>query len=572
VFTRAEALAASIVAFLATAIVSSYLGDAIGFALHPLPIFAISCAASIAFGIQGTARGGPFDLLALTTIVIAVLTWLLWLAWPHLLPIGGGTDLTHHLLLIDYIDRTRRLVHDPALRPYLGEMADYTPGAHLLAVLAGSWMRSDGLHALYTVVAVAVGLKVGMVFLVASRCLTRPDAPQPLHHGGHGGHGGLDEDFSSVSPVSSVVERQSTQLPFALAAVLLLFLPRFFLLGSFTHDSFVAQVVSELFAVTMWWAIVCWDERPAAPALAMIGLAGAAAFLTWPVWLGPVIITLAVVVMLRGTRSISARAQDLAIALLPIACVAAVHAAGRPAAAGIAGTTGFALRPSTATVGWALPALGLAGAAIAAGDRRARTVPIVLGATALQAAVLFVVARVNHADTPYLALKMFYLAIYPLAIGGAYAIGSASRATGVSRGSLLGWAVVVILLIALGRSLVTTPRPSPPITDSLLAAGRWARGHVSPACVDYLVTADDSAYWLHLAVLGNARTTVRSLDSDTFEPHKALVRWILPGGLPYAIADDFDTLPRDIRTNVDVLARFGSAAVVKRRGRASCTP
>ena len=79
-FTRAEALAASIVAFLATAIVSSYLGDAIGFALHPLPIFAISCAASIAFGVQGTARGGPFDLLALTTIVIAVLTWLLWLA------------------------------------------------------------------------------------------------------------------------------------------------------------------------------------------------------------------------------------------------------------------------------------------------------------------------------------------------------------------------------------------------------------------------------------------------------------------------------------------------------------
>src|SRR5439155_11410496 len=95
VFTRAEALAASIVAFLATAIVSSYLGDAIGFALHPLPIFAISCAASIAFSVQGTARGGPFDLLALTTIVIAVLTWLLWLAWPRLLPIGGGTDLKH---------------------------------------------------------------------------------------------------------------------------------------------------------------------------------------------------------------------------------------------------------------------------------------------------------------------------------------------------------------------------------------------------------------------------------------------------------------------------------------------
>jgi hypothetical protein len=32
--------------------------------------------------------------------------WLLWLAWPHLLPISGGSDLTHHLLLVDYIERS----------------------------------------------------------------------------------------------------------------------------------------------------------------------------------------------------------------------------------------------------------------------------------------------------------------------------------------------------------------------------------------------------------------------------------------------------------------------------------
>ena len=51
---------------------------------------------------------------------------------------------------------------------------------------------------------------------------------------------------------------------------------------------------------------------------------------------------------------------------------------------------------------------------------------------------------------------------------------------------------------------------------------------------------------------------------------KGLVRWILPNGLPLAVADDFEALPRDIRTNVDVLARFGPAAVVKRRGPSAC--
>jgi hypothetical protein len=71
-------------------------------------------------------------------------------------------------------------------------------------------------------------------------------------------------------------------------------------------------------------------------------------------------------------------------------------------------------------------------------------------------------------------------------------------------------------------------------------------------------------------VLGNPRTTARSLASETFEPQKAVVRWILPGGLRYAIASDLESLPRDIRTTVDTLARFGRAAVIKRRGESSC--
>ena len=62
----------------------------------------------------------------------------------------------------------------------------------------------------------------------------------------------------------------------------------------------------------------------------------------------------------------------------------------------------------------------------------------------------------------------------------------------------------------------------------------------------------------------------KSLPSHVFDPKKAIVRWILSNGLPFAIADDFDRLPRDIRTNVDVLARFGPAAVVQRRGPSTC--
>ena len=111
---------------------------------------------------------------------------------------------------------------------------------------------------------------------------------------------------------------------------------------------------------------------------------------------------------------------------------------------------------------------------------------------------------------------------------------------------------------------------TPVVTQPVWLAGDWARTHVPPACVDYLVADGYTGYWLHLAVLGNPRAAGRALDDDTFDPKKAIVRWILPGGLPYAIAGDFDALPRDIRTNVDVLARFGPAAVVQRRGASTC--
>ena len=55
------------------------------------------------------------------------------------------------------------------------------------------------------------------------------------------------------------------------------------------------------------------------------------------------------------------------------------------------------------------------------------------------------------------------------------------------------------------------------------------------------------------------------------QPRQTLNRWILGGGVPHAIAEDFEGLPKDIRTSVDVVARFGPAAVVKRRGPSSCS-
>jgi hypothetical protein len=126
---------------------------------------------------------------------------------------------------------------------------------------------------------------------------------------------------------------------------------------------------------------------------------------------------------------------------------------------------------------------------------------------------------------------------------------------------------VVILAVAVARPLTTMRRPKPVVSQPAYLAGRWAREHLPADCVDYLVADGYTAYWLHLAVLGNPRAAGRAMDNDTFEPAKALGRWILPEGLPFAITDDFGALP-DIRTSVDV-THTSPAAVVKRRGPAA---
>jgi hypothetical protein len=148
------------------------------------------------------------------------------------------------------------------------------------------------------------------------------------------------------------------------------------------------------------------------------------------------------------------------------------------------------------------------------------------------------------------------------------------RASGsVERG--LAWTLVAIVLVAIARPLWVSPRrlhPRPPaVSLPLYEAGMWARTSLNPACIDYLVGDDETAYWLHLAVLGNSRMSSRTGDNSTYEPKEAIVRWLTPGGLPFAIAD-LPALPRTVRDELEIARQFGTAAVVRRRGPASCDP
>jgi hypothetical protein len=513
--------------WLALAAVTAYAVDAIGFGVQPWAAAPIALALTGVIALFVPRRHDPAapDLLSWLAIVVLVAASLFRLSWPTLVPPGRGPDLTHHLLLVDYIEQTGHLVHDRALAGALGEMAAYTPGSHLLAVMSGAWVGADGMRAFFPLVSLSAALTAGFVFLIA--------------------------------------RRRSLPMPYAIAAVLLLYLPSPYFFGGFTHDSYFAQTVATLFAVAMWWALEVWDSEPSAAAAALIAVFLAGVFLSWPIWLGPPLLVF-IAFLLRTDLPRRDRLRHFAIVVGPLAVVGIVHAAGRWGWVRMVSTSGAVLQPSLESLGWLFPLLAMAGVLLAARDRRSRVTIALLLAIALQAVTLFVIAQSQGADTAYMALKMVYLAIYPMAIVAALALAAVARPRAAA-----GWVLAAVLMAVAARPALVAARPTPAIDLDFYAAGKWVRANAGASCVDYLVGDADTAYWLHLAVLGNPRAAERMAELDRWAPRAAVAPWITGDGRAYAIADR-RVLPDEVRSRVAVVREFGHATVIAKPGAVPC--
>lgn len=512
-------------AVLALAVTFGYLLDAAGGSVHPaIVVVAAVAGAGAVGGRRRQTASTSHDSLAWLGVVLLVGLAIVRLGWPSLLLPGRGPDLTHHLLLVDYIEQHGHLVHDRALDGAMGEMAHYTPGAHLLAVIVGALAGADGLRAFFPLLVVCAALTAGFVYLIARRL--------------------------------------QLALPYAICAVLLLFLPAQYFHGAFTHDGFLAQTVATFFAVAAWWALIAWDDDRSALHAAVFAIFLAATFLTWPIFVGPLVL-----VFLSIAIGAERKLRDLVIALLPLVIVAAIHMTGRLGWMVIVRTSGAVLQPSLESVGWLLPLLALLGIHLSVRDRRVRTTIILLFAIGLQAISLFVIAKTQGADTAYMAAKMVYLAIYPLAVLGGVGVSIIRRVLG-NRDSGAAWAIATALMLVAVRPALTAPRVIPVLDRDLYAAGKWTRAQGGQSCVDYLVGDAQTAYWLHLAVLGNPRSSARMEEIDRYDPRAAMGRWITADGQSHAIAD-LRLLPDEVRSRVEIVKTFATAAVIRRAGGAA---
>jgi hypothetical protein len=536
--TRAEALAATGLTLFAAPVVCAFLLDEVGLRFPPAPLLAIALlAAALTFVL--TWRGSvPQRSHAATfgAIVAVVFGALMWFAHGGRFPPGRGSDLTHHLMLVDYIGSHWQLPRGPDIETRLGMMAVYPPGVHLLSALAGTAAGTDGQHAIYAVVAASVALKAGLVFLIALRLMP------------------------STVPA----------LPLALSTGALLFIPRAYFVGGFTQFSFFAQVVAELFAVGMWWALVAWDEEPSVAAMLLFGMSGAAAFLTWPVVVGFLMLAAAPLVLVRGGLGWARRLTYLADAFFLLCLIAGMYVYRHAGWLGYAGVGGGILSPTISLYGWWFLALCAIGLVTLATRRSGRVTIVVLAAMALQMIGLWRVAAGREAN-PYLALKLLYLGVCLQAVVAGLGVAAIAGRLGGASVKIASWTMAAVLTYAAARSLVSVPRQKSLMREPVYRASLWARDHVAPDCVEYLVADDGTAYWIHLAILRNPWISPRTGSDSTYQPKAAIMRWLGREGMPYAIAD-LTVLPRDIVNELDIVADFGDAAVAKRKGASSCDP
>ncbi|HTM34229.1 MAG TPA: hypothetical protein VL263_23120 [Vicinamibacterales bacterium] len=517
-------------ATLAGTIVAAYLMAITGAAIVPGLAAAIGLLAGLV--LQRSIRLGDPRPAAMTVtvwcgLVAAGLVLLMRLTWPALLPPGGASDLTHHLMLVDVLERSRHLV-DGASEAALGEMAHYTPGLHLLIVVAGALAGIDAYRVVYPVLAVTVALKAGVVVLIAAELLNG----------------------------------SRSRVPIALAAVgLVLFAPMAYSVDGFLRAGFLAQVASELFVVAGWWGLANWWSSRAPAWMAFTGLMGAATFLTWPIWVGPLVVAAAVSLLSARELSSTARVRAAVFGFGPVAVVAVLHLSAHAAWLGLAGTSGAVPLLAPGPLGWLFIALACAGAVIGWRQPPARPTLWFAAALVAQALALYALARMRGAETPYMAMKMLYLGVYPAAVLGILGIDAIARRfpSGVS------WAVLLVVCgIGVGHARSTVV-PPPVVDVSLHDAGKWAREHLEARCVDYIVENADQAYWLHLAVLGQPRSSPRTADIDHYTANRAAGRWVEGGALPYAVAFRA-LLPGEVVRDAKVLKEVGDAVVIERVG------
>jgi hypothetical protein len=518
------------------------------------------------------------------------------LAWPSLLPLGLSVDAVHHYQLVRWIAEHRAFPPiDGASTGLMGEMVAYPPGFALVAVAAASLVDRPPLATLYPLVALIGGLSAALVVLLSSAAggklrmkneeLRKSRRRSFLHssffilhflgllvgpllllaHRVYTLDGYTDQSYYAMvlgvfllllaagyliveprlTPGSAAqlglalaaligVYPLWTAIPAALAALVIVFAPRYFLLP-FPHQG------------ERGWGMggPPWACRLLLLALALLPAAGLA-LIDLPMRLRVGRIVLAHEGLVRLPTP-----QNMMLILLSLPSAAILCAALVRSSRSVAGSQ------SRLTV-----VSGLLRGAGAIGSGRGLRL-VALAGVALAALVALFGAAYAGRSASYHAYKLLFV-LTPIA--AAIAGGAALRLNAIARplARYVALVAAAALLVATGSFQVVPAPAAQVLTPDIVAAASWLAATNPRDAKKAIVVgapAGPLAYWLQVGLLGQRRDkadlAMRAFDAPTSSPEG----WIVDDGLPkIAIAPRLGIVP----PGAEVVARFGAAAVLRR--------
>jgi len=526
--------------------------------------------------LRGGAERDWRELAAMSIGIVAVGGTGLALAWPALLPLGLSVDAVHHTQLLNWIaDHAALPQASRDMQGLLGEMSVYPVGLMLVVIAAADLVRQPALETMYPTAAILGGLIAGLVVLLANA-------------------GGLSNaQTEHGQPALAAKSARSFRTPMVnflalLAGPLVLLIHRTYLLEAYIDHSYYTMVLG-VFLVLLAGA---WLIIPTRTSWSQFGLVLAALVGTYPLW-APWPAAYAAIVLLGAQRtqpitgvlkttktrgheavknvrtlvssclrgysirrlvccSLLAFGPALALALLDLL----PRLKGGQAVLIHQGLVTMPTIERLAPLILALPAV-LALLGMRRGRRLAGFAGLGLGVLL----ALALAAQLGRAANYHSYKMLFVLLPVAAAILSAACLRMASAPQRVK----LALAIAGALVVGLTGSFRLPPgQPIQLIDPHLVAAARWLRANQPRQATKAMainVPNGPVAYWIQVGLLGQRRDRVEPRIAALMSAQPTIESWFIDQHQPPIALVGELTQPL---AGMDILARFGPAAVVQR--------
>ncbi len=474
------------------------------------------------------------ELFGFAALVVIVAAYLIYPALPGWLPPARHFDAVNHVVHAQFIYEANALPRDFSgnVPPYY--MSGYPAGGALLGALVAHWLGALPIQTIHPVIAIILALAAGLTFLFTYHALrTTQSTARAAHH---------------AAPISFL-------------STFFLFTAWAYFPGSVNERYFYAQNLAQYFALATFYFAYRYFHSRDIFWLALMPLSISLVLVSHPTPIvAPLLASLIAILASPHThlQNKLAHAIILALGLVPIAIIYVIpHLSLWVALTGYGEASPFDVE----SIGWILPALSLAGLALAARqESRASFGLVALFALSVlaQPAALFAARFFLPQISPYYFEKSVYLLVYPLAMLSALPLAHLSQFVRVSARAFwlgaLGFALLVFIFLP--------PRPFAPLTLNEFRVAQWAKENLGAQNIAVVSGIREDAYWVQWTMLGNApfaRATAGAyhLGSMTYAEWRGN-----PREPDYAIVRNLARIPRD--PTAQTLVQIGESALLKK--------